>query len=868
MSTHVPLERWREVDELFARALEHPRELRGSFLAEACGSDRALLETVSRLIAASESAELDFEAPAEALLRQVFSGPPDESAAETTVAPGDSIGLYRLVREIGHGGMATVFEAERSYGTYAQRVAVKLLRSGVDGAEIARRFHVEAQILSRLAHPNIARLLDAGTTKDGQPYLVMELVEGEPITDWADRHRLDVDARLELFAQVADAVGFAHTHLIVHRDLKPSNVLVGHDGRVKLLDFGIAKLLESDGPGAMETRPTTRWMTPGYASPEQILGRPVTTATDVHGLGLLLYELLAGRRPFGDGTLHGFDLDLAICEQPPTRLSSAVSASTSVADARGTVPDRLRRRLAGDLDAIVAKSLRKEPEERYPSVQGMAKDIERHRTGFPVEARAGLRAYGARKFVSRHRVGVIATAVIATILVGASLTLWRQQLATAEARDHAATQAENAGLVIDFLADVFRGRNPEQGPSDTLTARDLLAWGSERVDTEFADRPALRAELLGVLGDAYKNVGLIDEAVTHHARSVELSRSVYGNRSPEVANRLIALSAAHRTNRSSDQALPAAGEALAIRRATVPERDTAIATALVELARARIAHNEADSAEPLLREAVEIYRMRAGRDDRRHASALTDLAQVRRMQGDPEHAARLYEEAIPLLRASGDPDFSTQLNNHAYLLRTISDYAGAEALYREALEIVTTGHGRGHPSASNVRNNLASVLHEQGKSEEVVAVLREGVAAASDQWPDGHWRVGAQHAALGRALLRYRRFDDAFVQLRRAHEIYSRLLGERHVWTYYLEATLAAGYIASGQPGQSLQYLDDFYRHRVEDRRAIADPAAEQAFLNLMQPFVYVLQDLELDAEAERFGALLQANHGAGGGDR
>ena len=862
MPTRVSLERWREVDELFAQALEHPRELRESFLAEACGSDEALFDTVSSLVEASESAELEFEAPAEALLRHAFGGPPDDRTGATTLSPGDTIGRYRLIRAIGHGGMATVFEAERIHGSYEQRVAVKLLRSGVDGAEVARRFQVETQILSRLVHPNIARLLDAGTTNDGQPYLVMELVDGEPITDWADRHRLNVDARLDLFAQVADAVGFAHTHLIVHRDLKPSNVLVGDDGQVKLLDFGIAKLLEPDGPAPIETRPTTRWMTPGYASPEQILGRAVTTATDVHGLGLLLYELLAGRRPFGDGTLLGFDLDLAICEQPPTRLSAAVSASPGIADARATAPDRLRRRLAGDLDAIVAKSLRKAPEERYASVRGMAKDIERHRTGFPVEAREGLRAYGARKFVSRHRVGVITTAAIATILIGSSLTLWRQQLATAEARDQAATQAENAGLVIDFLADVFRGRNPEQGPTDTLTARELLAWGSERVDTEFADRPALRAALLDVLGNAYKNVGLVDEAVTHHARSVDVSRSVYGNRSSEVANRLIALSSAHRINRDFALAVPAAEEALAIRRATAPAGDTSIASALVELARARIGHNEPDSAESLLREAIGIFRAHAGRDDRRHASALTDLAQVRRMQGEPEHAARLYEEAIPLLRASGDPDYSTQLNNHAYLLRTLGDYPRAETLYREALDITTRLHGQGHPRASNVRNNLASVLHEQGKSEEVVAVLREGVAAASVQWPEGHWRVGAQHAALGRALLRYRRFDDAFVHLRQAHEIYGRLLGASHLWTYYLEATLAAGYIASGQPGQSRQYLDAFYRHRVDDRRAIADPAAEQAFLNLLQPFVYVLRDLELDAEAERFGALIPSSGG------
>jgi tetratricopeptide (TPR) repeat protein len=389
------------------------------------------------------------------------------------------------------------------------------------------------------------------------------------------------------------------------------------------------------------------------------------------------------------------------------------------------------------------------------------------------------------------------------------------------------------------------------------------------VDTEFADRPALRAELLGVLGSAYNNIGLTDEAVSHHSRSVELSRSVYGDRSTEVASRLIALSGAHRTNRNSVPALPAAREALAIRRAALPEGDTAVASALVELARVRIMHNEADSAEPLLREAIDIYRTRAGGyADRRYATTLTDLAQVRRMLGDSEHAARLYEEAMPSIRASGNTDYSTQLNNYAYLLRTLGDYSGAEPLYREALEIITRLHGRGHPRASNVGTNLASVLHEQGKREEVIALLRENVAAANAQWPGGHWRVGAEHAALGRALLRYRRFDDAFIHLRQAHDVYSRLLGESHLWTYYIEATLAAGYVANGQAGQSQPYLDGFYRHRVEDRRAIADPTAEQAFLNLMQPFVYVLRDLELETEAERFGALLQPQEQPSAGNR
>jgi serine/threonine-protein kinase len=853
MMSRTSWDRWPEVDGLFAQALERPPEERVAFLAEACHDDAALLETLTELLAASEKAEEAFGGPADVLVREAFQDDEDEDVLPPRTA-GETVGRYRIVRELGQGGMATVYEAERADGTYEQRVAVKLLRH-IDSPDIARRFQVETQILSSLTHPHIARLLDGGTTDDGQPYLVMELVVGEPVTEWADRHQLDIDGRLALFTQVADAVGFAHKHLIVHRDLKPSNVLVGHDGTVKLLDFGIAKLLEAEGPTATETQAATRWMTPGYASPEQILGRPVTTATDVHGLGLLLYELLAGKRPFGGEGVSGFDLDKAICEQIPTRPSSVVTQSARVAAARGTDLDRLRRRLSGDLDAIVGKALRKEPDERYASVQAMAKDIERHRTGFPVDARAGLRTYRARKFISRHRLGVGATAAIVVTLAISSITFWRQQVATADARDEAATEAENAGLVIDFLADVFRGRNPEQAPADTLTVRELLAWADERVSREFADRPVLQAQLYEVLGSAYGNLGLTRNAMGNLGLSVALTREAVGDRSPELAHRLAMLSVAVRADRHASAALPFAREALEIRRSLFGESDTTVAYSMVTLALVHTDLDQVDSSVFWLEQARDIYRRTIGEDDRRYVTTLTNLARAYRGAGRLREAAQLYQEAIPRLRELGS-DYATELNNYAFLLRTLGDYAGAEPLYREGLEMIANVYGRGHPQALQVATNLASVLHLQGKRDDAEAALRDNVFAAEAQWPDGDWRVGGAHASLARFLLRTGRFDEALTVFGTAHAIYLRFFGADHMWTWFLEATVAAGYLASGRPDIGQPHLDRFYQNRVD--YPPRNPAEEQALVNLVQPFVAALEDLNLDAEAERFRALIE----------
>lgn len=854
--------RWREIDSLFQGALDVKPETRSAYLDRACGGDRELRAAVERLLRADDASGDFLEAPVEVACEldweEIFPPPGTPPGLSELDRRGEVIGAYRLLRVLGRGGMATVYLAERADGQWEQEVAVKIVRRGLNTHDVVRRFRAERQILSSLNHPYIAKLLDGGTTDDGLPFLVMEYVSGIPITQYCDTHALSIEQRLALFCDVGRAVQDAHRNLIVHRDLKPSNVLVAQDGQVKLLDFGIAKLLEPDSASDAPAQTTLRWMTPAYAAPEQILGRAVTTATDVHGLGVLLYELLSGRRPFGGRDIAGYDLARAVSEEVPLAPSGAVAGSSQIASARSTDPARLKRRLAGDLDAIVAKALRKEPEERYASVQALTDDIERHRAGFPVRARAGLRTYRARKFLRRHWISAAVAATFAAVLLGSSLVLWRALARADEAAARATQEAENARLITDFLADVFRGRDPEAAPSDTVTARELLAWGSERVDTESAERPALQASLLQVLGSAYANLGLLDQSVEHHRRAVELLRQVHGDRSEEVASGLLELSVALRANREAEAALSPAREALDIRLERFGPDDGRTAEAMAAVGNMKFNFGEPDSAEVWIRRALDVQRAEGGVNDSTYVRTLLALAPVRRAQGALDDAERLYEEAIPKFRAFGGAkrDLAIHLNNLAYLLRTKGEYARAEPLYREALDITTGLFGRGHPNSLLLANNLASVLHSQGDTAATLEILANSASAARAQWPQDHWRVGSAFSVLGTAQLRLGRVEDAFASLREARRIYVDVLGTDHDWTFFVEAKLAAGHVAAGRDSIGQPYLDQMYRY-LRDRDRTPDTPAGRDLLGHIQPFVLVLKDLDLRGEAERFESLL-----------
>jgi serine/threonine protein kinase len=550
---------------LFASALERGTADRSEFLRKACGSDERLRAELEQLLSAYESDKSISDEP-----------PSGDGLAE------QKIGSYRIVRQIGVGGMGAVFLAVRADDTFSKRVAIKLVRTGVDTQAVLKRFRQERQILAPLDHPNITKLLDGGTTEQGLPYFVMDYVEGTRIDQYGDTHKLSVIERIAQFREVCSAVQYVHQNLVVHRDLKPSNILVTADGVPKLLDFGIAKLLKPDiftlslDATVAEFRP----MTPGYASPEQVRGEPVTTASDVYSLGVILYELLTSCRPY---KLHGDSADeirQAVCEQEPEKPSITLTqfdrdrssrpnkslTAESVAALRATVPEKLRRQLAGDLDNIVMKALRKEPQRRYSSAEQLSDDLRRYLEGLPVTAHPDTRAYRAGKFVRRHKLGVAAAALLVLSLLGGVLgTTWQMRVAQRE-RARAQQQFNDVRkLTTSFL---FEFHTAIQDLPGATPARQLLVQRALEYLSKLAAQSQSDAALQRELTEAYLKVGDVQGnpygpnlgdklgAVRSYQRALEISQTLVQSNSNDVEARGYLA----RSYRSLGEVLPQLGQ--------------------------------------------------------------------------------------------------------------------------------------------------------------------------------------------------------------------------------------------------------------------------------------------------------------------
>ena len=426
-------EDWRRVREILELSLELAPDRRPAYLKDACAGNTALRQEVETLLAANEQAGTGFLAGNAVEASPTLAEPP-----EPVSLAGARIGPYRIVEEIGHGGMGTVYRAVRADDQYRKQVAIKVVRGGLGDEFRVHRFRAERQILANLDHANIARLLDGGATEDGQPYVVMEYIEGRPIDEYCDQRTLAVSERLKLFRTVCSAVAYAHQRLVIHRDIKPANILVTKDGEPKLLDFGIARILDPEETGVEQTVTVMRLMTPEYASPEQVRGEPITTASDVYSLGVVLYGLLTGRRPYGRASRVPRDIVQAVIETEPEKPSASITradttTAQTVSETRDEIPEKLQRRLRGDLDNIVLKALRKEPERRYASVEQFSEDIRRHLEGLPVIARPDTFLYRTSKFVSRHKGGVAAAIIVLlTLVVGLAVTVHETLIARGE----------------------------------------------------------------------------------------------------------------------------------------------------------------------------------------------------------------------------------------------------------------------------------------------------------------------------------------------------------------------------------------------------------------------------------------------------
>jgi eukaryotic-like serine/threonine-protein kinase len=578
--------RWQRLEQLFYAALDQAPAARRAFLDEACRGDAQLRQELESLLQSSEKTLGFLQKPVVEAALQVRA-----SAVE-----GKRIGDYKVIRLIGEGGMGTVYLASRADELYQQEVAVKLMHAGaVHSRRSLLRFSAERQILANLNHPNIARLLDGGVTDEGLPFLVMEYVNGIRIDEYCRQRVLTTEERLRLFCAACEAVDYAHKHLVIHRDIKPANILVTENGVPKLLDFGIAKLLDPELGELGLTGTTDRMMTPDYASPEQVRGDAITTATDVYALGVVLYELLAGRKPFKLETTSPIEVMKTICEQmpPPPSVTSAENAALAAPDAP--------RRLKGDLDNIVLMAMRKEPTRRYASVSELAGDVQAYLTGYPVHARTENWSYRSGKFIGRHKAAVAAAGVVALALIGFSIGMGL--LAKRETRERRLAERQS-----EFLNSIFQAATPDQARGQQVTARQLLDQGAQRIDRELADEPQLQAAMLDNVGRAYTALGLYSQAEPLLQRAYDLRRKNLGEENLDSAASLDGLATAIRLENQFQRAEPLFRRALSIREKKLGENNLLVAESLANLGECLYLLQRDSEAETLLRKALGIQR--------------------------------------------------------------------------------------------------------------------------------------------------------------------------------------------------------------------------------------------------------------------
>jgi serine/threonine protein kinase/Flp pilus assembly protein TadD len=711
-------DRWREVSPYLDHALSLPEAERTPWIDSFRAEKPEIAAFVEELL--NEHRILERE--------HFLQVRPMRAGMESSLS-GQMVGAYKLLAPIGQGGMGTVWLAERSDGRFERRVAIKFLNFAI-GQAGAERFKREGKILARLAHPHIAELIDAGVGPDGRPYLVLEYVEGEPIDQYCDSHALDVDARIRLFLDVLGAVAHAHSNLVVHRDLKPSNVLVSSNGEVKLLDFGIAKLLADDGrPSATQlTLEGGAGLTPRFAAPEQVTGGAITTATDVSALGVLLYVLLTGQHPAGPGPHSAAELVKAITETAPPRASDAV-ASAAAADGaavrsarcRATSPDRLRRQLRGDLDTIVAKALKKSPQERYASVTALAEDLQRCLKHEPISARPDNTLYRLGKYIRRHRASVSVAAILLGLLAGFAL------MQSVELR-RITRERDRANRITKFMTNMFKVSDPSAARGNSITAREILDKASKDIGTGLAKDPELQAQMMNVMGDVYDDLGLYPTAESLVTRALEIRRAVLGPHHPDTleSERLLGWVLQEEGDYAKAEKLQR--ETLEDERRVLGAESPETLASLGNLGGTLFYEGRYAEAENLHREAVGIERRVLGPNNSRTLSSMNNLGADLYREGRYAEAEKLQRNALSTeLRVLGprDPLTLETTGNLALSLCGMGRYAEAEKFGRDTLNTELRVLGPEHPDTLSSMANLGMFLKREGRYAEAEKLIRQ-----------------------------------------------------------------------------------------------------------------------------------------------
>lgn len=797
--------RWKQIQELFHAAADLRPQEQFPFLKNACGDNEVLLAEVLALLAEDSQGTSILDRGVAHVAQQVFGDAGADSPSFKEFGP------YRIQRVLGEGGMGVVYLAERiDLGTL---VAIKFLRDAWLSPARRERFASEQRTLAQLNHPSIARLYDADTLADGTPWFVMEYVEGLPLTGYSRRNECTVERRLQLFHSVCEAVQYAHQHAVIHRDLKPSNILVKNDGTIRLLDFGIAKQLESLEAPVDQTRTALRLMTPAYASPEQIRGERVGIQTDVYSLGVILYELLAGRLPFDLSNRTAAEVEKIVTGHEAEKPSIAAHQPAESPAASGPIASAAKQSASpaawADLDVLCLTAMHKDPARRYQSVEALIRDVNHFLKNEPLEARPDTLRYRMGKFVQRNRRPVIAAAAGLAFVIGL-IVFFTVRLTIA--RNAALAEAARAQRIQQFMTNLFQGGDEAAGPSDSLRVITLLDRGVQEARS-LDEEPAVQAELYDTLGELYHKLDKLDQADSLMHSAIEERKSIFGADSREVADSLVGLGLLRADQARMDDAERLVREGLAMYKRHLPSNHPEVAKATAALGKVLEDRGVYDQAIQVLDEAVRLQTS-GNAVTPELAASLAELANTHFYAGHYDTSEALNQRVLAMHRqlyGERHPLVADTLINLGAIKFDLGDYKEAEAFDRRALDIDRAFYGNEHPETASVMTILGRALVHEERFEEATDLLQQALAIQERVYGPSHPKVAATLNELGSAALKQGKLDEAEADFRRMEEIWRAAYGDKH----YLVATALSNLASVYMERKQYARAEEIYRDVV-----------------------------------------------------
>ena len=800
--------RWNQIQELFHRAADLPASQQISFLEQACGDDRTLVPEVLTLLEEDARGASILDRDMAQVAHQMFGSTASASPALKELGP------YRILELLGEGGMGVVYLAERD--DLGNRVAVKILRDAWLSPARRERFTSEQRTLAQLNHPGIARLYDADTLPDGTPWFVMEYIEGIPLAEYCLRQAASIERRLQLFRAVCEAVQYAHQHAVIHRDLKPSNILVKNDGTVKLLDFGIARQMESLDMPVDQTLTGLRFMTPAYAAPEQVRGERVGIHSDVYSLGVILYELLAGQLPFNLSNLTPGEAATVLVTHDPTKPSLVIRQAPPIA---GNPPPLSAGKAAwADLDVLCLTAMHKDPERRYRSVEALIRDIDHYLNAEPLEARPDSVVYRARKFIRRNRRAVTASSLVFALVI-AMVAFFTLRLA--RARNAALEEAARTQRVQRFMMNLFQGGDEAAGPADDLRVVALLDRGVLEAQS-LSGTPKVQAELYATLGDIYEKLGKLDRADTLLNQAFQQRKSLFGADSAETAESLLALARLRSDQARLDEAEQLARQGLEMTRRHLPPTHPAVGKATAALGTILENRGQYDRAIQVLDEAVRLQSL-PGVPEADLGATLSELANCHFYVGHFDVSDSINRRVLAMdQRIYGErhPQVANDLINLGAIQYEQARFTEAEKYQRQALDITQGFYGKNHPETASAMTVLARSLVNEKRLDEAVDLLRGALAIQEQVYGKVHPRVASALNELGRVAQQQSRWHEAEQDFRRMADIYRQVYNGKHYYIGIALSNLAGVYIDQKQYARG----EDLFRESLQMYAATLPP--------------------------------------------